>query len=173
VSQRARITQEQALESRGGSFYFWYDHWDEHTTNNYGLPGCASGRSFLVPFPGRGNGPPSGSVFSALAGALIYSLYVLPIGYLAELLFGIPAWKIFKHYGVRSWFAFVIGGAFIGWLVNLSMDTLVGSLASRPLTSPFNPLVDPYLSVCVVGASGAAALFRAIIFSGGQIEDSK
>jgi hypothetical protein len=128
---------------------------------------------FLVPFPGRDDGPTSGSVFNALAGVLMYSLYALPIGYLAELLFGIPAWQIFKHYGVRSWFAFVIGGAFIGWLVNLGMEALVGNLASRPLTSLFNPLANPYLSVCVVAASSAAALFRAIVFSGGQIGDSK
>src|ERR1700691_4352455 len=88
---------------------------------------------FLLPFPGRDDGPPSGSVFSPLVGVLMYSLYALPIGYLAELLLGIPAWQIFKHYGVRSWLAFVVGGAFIGGLVNLSMEALAGNLATRPV----------------------------------------
>jgi hypothetical protein len=125
---------------------------------------------FLVPFPGRDDGPPSGSV---LAGTLIYSLYAVPIGYVAELLFGIPAWKVFRHYGIRSWLAFMVGGALIGWLVNLSMEALVGNLASRPLMSLFNPLANPYLSVCVVAASNAAVLFRAIVFSGGQTGDSR
>jgi hypothetical protein len=128
---------------------------------------------FLMPFPGRDDGPPSGSVFSALAGVLIYSLYALPIGYLAEVLLGIPAWWILKHYGVRSWFAFIISGAFIGFLVNLGMQALGGNLASSHLASLFNPLVNPYLSICVVAASGAGALFRAIVFSGGQIGNSK
>ena len=103
-------------------------------------------------------------MFSALAGVLIYSLYALPIGYLAELLFGIPAWRIFKHYGVRSWLAFVIGGAFIGWLVNLSMDTLVGNLASKPLTSLFNHLINPYLSVVLWGRQVLPLYFELSFF---------
>jgi len=75
---------------------------------------------------------------------------------------------VFRRYGVRSLPAFAATGALMGWFVNLAMEAATGNLATKALTVLFNPLDNPYISICVVAGSLAAVLFRAIVFSGSQ-----
>jgi hypothetical protein len=121
---------------------------------------------FYLPFPGESTSASSPSVLGLLFGPLIFSLYALPIAYLSEFLLGLPAWMIFRRYGVRSLPAFAGAGALIGWLVNLAIQTPTGNLATRPLVVLFDPLDNPYILICVVAASGSALLFRTVVFSG-------
>jgi hypothetical protein len=100
-----------------------------------------------------------------LVGLLMYSVYALPIAYAAELLLGIPAWMVFRRYGVRSLPAFAAAGALMGWLVNLAMQAPTGNLATKPLMVLFNPLDSPYLLICVVAGLSSAVLFRTIALS--------
>jgi hypothetical protein len=127
---------------------------------------------FYLPFPGESAGPSNPSALSLLLGPLTYSLYALPIAYIAEFLLGVPVWMVFRRYGVRSVLAFTAAGVLIGWLVNLAIQAPTGNLATRPLSVLFNPLSDPYISICVVAASSSAVLFRTIVFSGSQAIES-
>jgi hypothetical protein len=121
---------------------------------------------FYLPFPGESAGASNPSAQGPLFGPLIYSLYALPIAYVAEFLLGVPGWMVFRRYRVRSLPAFAAAGALIGWLVNLAMEVPTGDLATKPFTVLFDPLHNPYISICVVAASSSAILFRTIVFSG-------
>ena len=125
---------------------------------------------FLVPFSSRDTGPVPGS---RLASFLAYSVYALPIAYIAELLLGVPAWMVFQYYRIRSMAAFAAVGALIGWIVYLSMSVLAGNLTSHPLATIFNPFSSPYLPICVVAGSGSATLFRTIAFSFDQAKEDR
>jgi hypothetical protein len=102
----------------------------------------------------------------------MYSLYALPIAYVAEILLGVPAWMVFRYYCVRSFPAFAAAGAFMGWLVNLGMQALTPNLATKPLAALFNPVDNPYISICVVAGSASAVLFRTIAFGGTRGEEN-
>ena len=128
---------------------------------------------FYLPFPGESASASNPSALSLLFGPLIYSLYALPIAYIAEFLLGVPAWMVFRRYGVRSLLAFAATGAFIGWLVNLALQAPTGNLATKPLMVLFNPLDNPYISICVVAASSSAVLFRCIVFSGEAARENR
>src|SRR5260370_35344669 len=54
------------------------------------------------------------SFIGFLEGIVFYSLFALPQAYLSELVLGIPAWLVFRRYGIRAWSAFAAGGAFFG-----------------------------------------------------------
>ncbi len=85
-----------------------------------------------------------------------------------------PAWMVFRHYDIRSLPAFAAGGALMGWLVNLGMEVPTGNLVTKPLTVLFNPLDNPYISICIVAGASSAVLFRAIVFRGSKsVEDPK
>ena len=61
----------------------------------------------VLDYPGR--------VPSGLSGSLLVNLViVLPFAYLAELVFGVPAWKAFVRFRIASPLAFVACGAAIG-----------------------------------------------------------
>ena len=84
-----------------------------------------------------------------------FSPFWMPFAYAAELLFGVPAWLLFRRRRVRSWLAFAAAGGIIG----LSTTLLVTGL--QPWSSPD----DAYLaSLLVLGASASALVFRAIVF---------
>jgi hypothetical protein len=105
----------------------------------------------------------SGTLPSGLVDALLlFTLYALPIAYVAELVLGVPAWLAFKYFRVRSFPAFAAGGAFLGLLFyviwGLPADFTLQSLAQE---------FDPFgLAIFVIPASASAILFRAIVFSG-------
>jgi hypothetical protein len=69
----------------------------------------------ILPVPGRGSFVHF-SLAGLFAGFFICVLYSLPIAYASELLLGIPAWMLFKHYGVHSAIAFAAAGALLGLL---------------------------------------------------------
>jgi hypothetical protein len=128
---------------------------------------------FYLPFPGESAGASNPSTQGSLFGPLIFSVYALPIAYLSEFLLGLPAWMIFRRYGVRSLPAFAGAGALIGWLVNLALQTPTGNLATRPLAVLLNPFDNPFILICVVAASGSALLFRTIVFSGEPARETR
>jgi hypothetical protein len=139
---------------------------------------------FYLPFPGRTEVPGKASALELLLSPLIYSIAALPIAYAAELMLGVPAWKIFRRYGVRSLTAFAAAGALLGWLVNLALQVqgwLVTSALRIPrgdvvtsfLAGLFNPFENPYISICIVAGSSSAVLFRIIVFSGGPARDNR
>jgi hypothetical protein len=130
---------------------------------------------FVVPFvlmlppPSRGNFEHF-SFHGLLGEFFLYVLIALPIAYASELLFGLPAWLLFKHYGVRSVFVFAATGALFGWLVLLAMDTWSEGFAPEPWASRFHRLSDPFVLLCVVAGAASGLVFRAIVFSGERLE---
>jgi len=46
-----------------------------------------------------------------------FTLLFLPVAYLTELVFGVPAWKILRRFAVDSYSVFFATGACIGWLM--------------------------------------------------------
>jgi hypothetical protein len=125
----------------------------------------------MLPLPDRGDFGHF-SFEGLLGGFFIYVLFSLPIAYAAELLLGLPAWLLFKHYGVRSVFVFAATGAFIGWLVLLAMDAWSVDFAPEPWTSRLNRLTDPFVLLCVIAGAASALVFRTVAFSGAQTETS-
>jgi len=104
------------------------------------------------------------SLMGLLMGLSIYSLYVLPLAYLAELLLGFPVWLVYRHYRVRSWPAFTAGGAFIGLLFYVGMGHFTGAFGEHASSKEL--LSSPYLGIDVLAACVSAILFRAVVFSG-------
>jgi hypothetical protein len=83
----------------------------------------------------------------------VVSIY-LPLIYLAECVFAIPVWIIFRRYKIRSSLAFAAGGAAIGWIV---ARWFVGDWFTR------------YDLEFVIAAATSAILFRTVLFRGGPI----
>jgi hypothetical protein len=54
----------------------------------------------------------------------INSIIMLPYAYAAEIVFGLPAWTIFKIFNLRSLYAYAATGALIGWIVALVLGLL-------------------------------------------------
>ncbi len=125
-----------------------------------------------LPLPGESVGTAHVGLTDRLIFPLILAPYALAISYVAELLVGLPAWLVFRHYGVRSLPAFAVTGAFLGWLINVGTAALVGNLATKPLAAMFNFLDDPYISICVVAGASSAVLFRTIAFWGSRRVDN-
>jgi H+/Cl- antiporter ClcA len=105
------------------------------------------------------------TVSSVPEGILVFAVFGLPLAYLGELLLGIPAWLLFKRYGVRSYFAFAAGGAFLGLLFYVGTDVLTGNFKTLPSPNEFNPIRSAYLDLDIASAMAAAIIFRAIVFS--------
>jgi hypothetical protein len=128
----------------------------------------------LLPLPGRGHWGHF-SFTQLFEGLLLYVLYSLPIAYAAELLLGLPAWMLFKRYGVRSVFAFAAAGALLGLCVYVVIEGFVAFLAEDPWTSVFNSLssLSPYLPMCVIAGTASALVFRAVVFSGERTESTE
>jgi hypothetical protein len=55
---------------------------------------------------------PAGLIYALLLAAI----YSLPVAYSGEVLFSLPMWLVFRRFGVRSIFAFALGGALIGFV---------------------------------------------------------
>ena len=123
---------------------------------------------FYIPFPGEESIGTAHLSWLALLSPLMFAPYALAISYIAEFLLGVPAWIVFRHYGVRSLSAFTAAGAFMGWLVNVGMQAPTGNLATKPLTVLFNPFDDPYISICIMAGACSAVLFRIILFWGSK-----
>jgi len=96
---------------------------------------------------------------------LVSCIYALPIAYITELLFGVPAWMLCRRYGIRSLAAYALVGALIGWLLVLAFEALAGvspATALNPFSMDWLRFEFPYLA----SASASAILFRTIVFSG-------
>lgn len=126
----------------------------------------------MLPFPGRDN-VGHFSFTGLFAGFFVYLLYSLPIAYAAELLLGLPAWMLFKHYGVRSVFVFAATGALFGWPVLPAVDAWSEGFAPEPWTTRLNRLSDPFVVLCVIAGAASAVVFRAVVFSGARTETSR
>ena len=123
----------------------------------------------LLPFSGRDNFEHF-SFHGLLGEFFLYVLIALPIAYASELLFGLPAWLLFKHFGVRSVLAFAATGALFGWLVPIAMDAWSADFAPTPWTSRLPRLSDPLVLLCVLAGAASALVFRAIAFSSPRTE---
>ena len=82
------------------------------------------------------------------------SIFALPVAYIFELLIGVPAWYLFRIFGLQSLVAFATGGAVIGLLVDVIMKILSKSLWDWHAGD----------TLYVLAALGSALLFRAIAF---------
>jgi hypothetical protein len=112
----------------------------------------------------------SGTSPSGLVDALLlFTLYALPIAYVAELVLGVPAWLVFKYFRVRSFPAFAAGGAFLGLLFYAIWDW-PADFMHQSLARAFDPFG---LAIFVIPASASSILFRAIVFSGRPREAPK
>jgi hypothetical protein len=92
---------------------------------------------------------PGSAVIPTLA---IVALFGLPVAYLAEILIGLPMWKLFSALGIRSLFVFGLAGAAIGTVPAL----LRGDAGIIP---PF----------AIAGAI-SAVIFWAIVFYDGRTD---
>jgi hypothetical protein len=126
----------------------------------------------MLPVPSRGNFEQF-SFHGLLGEYFLYVLIALPIAYASELLFGLPAWLLFKHFGVRSVLAFAATGALFGWLVVFAMNAWSADFAPEPWTSRLHRLSDPFVLLCVVAGAASAVVFRAVVFSGVRTEGSE
>lgn len=96
----------------------------------------------------------------------VLAIWGLPLAYLSELVLGVPAWLVFKHYRIRSFAAFAAGGAFLGFVFYAFWEGLPGDLTIQSLAREFNPFSSGAVPGFVISASVSAILFRAIVFSG-------
>ena len=106
------------------------------------------------------------SVSGLVAGLPLFMLYGLPLSYFTELVLGVPAWLIFKHYRIRSFPAFAAGGALLGLVFYAFWEGLLGDLTIQSLSQEFNPFSSGALAGFLISASVSAILFRAIVFPG-------
>jgi ABC-type xylose transport system permease subunit len=83
-----------------------------------------------------------------VVGQLVFTYLVgLPLAYLAEVLLGLPAWKIFQRYRIQSGIAFALCGGLIGLLPAM--------LLRFGREGAF---------LCAMAGLASALLFRGIIF---------
>jgi len=123
-----------------------------------------------MPFPGGTFIPQAHPVQSFLLAPIIFAVYAVPIAYCIEVVLGIPAWLIFRHYRIRSFRAFAAGGGLIGLIFYFTSRIL--EYVFSPSNWQFrrenhisnNPFSDPYLYFLVFGAMASALLFRAAVF---------
>ena len=109
------------------------------------------------------------SFIGFLEGVVFYSLFALPQAYLSELVLGIPAWLVFRRYGIRAWSAFAAGGAVLGMSYYVAhyvaRYVAAGAMAydfvRHPLTRDLNPLT---LWLAMPAGLVSGILFRAIVF---------
>src|SRR5690349_19726975 len=83
---------------------------------------------------------------------LPYFVILLPYSYSAEILFGIPAFIVFRRWRIRSYLAYGLTGALIGEVVYVL--SLINGVEAYRLLTPFSR--DWWLSGgwnCVVAAS--------------------
>ncbi len=94
----------------------------------------------ILDYPGR--------IPSGLSGSLMVNLAIaLPVAYLAELVLGIPVWKVFVKFRVASPLAFLACGAAIGIIPAL-----------------FLPQVKPVAAaLCAVAGASSALVFRLVL----------
>jgi hypothetical protein len=115
----------------------------------------------IVLFLPLGAGVRDNSEWELIAALLFVSLYALPIAYAAELVLGIPAWLLFRHFKVRSLWAFAIAGAGIGWLAMFLL-----SIGNGVPTIVLHDMLASRLALCYMAAGAIPAiLFRQILFS--------
>jgi hypothetical protein len=122
---------------------------------------------YLLPFPGKahiGEGAMQVSPLDALITTWLFAIVsMLPFAYLAEAVLGVPAWLLFKAYGLRSIGSFIVGGGVIGVFVYVGFVSYAGNWYRQSLTELFDPARQPYLWLCLLGAIAAALVFRAIV----------
>jgi len=106
--------------------------------------------------------PPTVLTAGAWWWLLVVYINGLPIAYITELVLGLPAWMVFRHFGIRSLAAYAGGGAVIGWLEAMALGTLSGV----PIRTAFSPDALLFDSCHAASASACAVLFRVIVFSG-------
>ena len=94
---------------------------------------------------------------------LFFSIYGLPIAYIAEAVLGLPMWLVFSSRRVQSLVAFALAGAVIGLLVDLSWK-----LWSNTPNEWVNN--DPLFALA---AMGSAVTFRLIAVPAGSPVQNK
>ena len=112
---------------------------------------------------------PPPSLIGFLEGTLFFSIFALPQAYISELALGVPAWLVIRHYGVRAWSVFAIGGAVLGMAYYVAYDVaryvaaeaFAYEFVRYEHTRDLNPL-HPLLAM--PGGLVAAITFRAIVF---------
>ena len=118
------------------------------------------------------------SFIGFLEGIVFYSLFALPQAYLSELVLGIPAWLVFRRYGIRAWSAFAVGGALLGMTYDVAYyaaryvaaKAMAYDFIRHSLTRDLNPLT---LWLAAPAGLISAILFRAIVFPRQSRENPK
>jgi hypothetical protein len=132
----------------------------------------------LLPLPGQDHTPVVDPMRFP-TNLFFYAIFALPPAYAVEVLLGIPAWMIFRHYRIRSCLAFGGGGALIGLVFYFAVEAsqYVFSPYSRQLrheyNTSYNPLSNSYFYIAVIGAVASAVLFWIIVFWGRHSETSE
>ena len=112
---------------------------------------------------------PPPSFIGFLEMILFFSIFALPQAYISELALGVPAWLFIRHYGIRAWSVFAVGGAALGMAYYVAYD-LARDVAAKAFAFEFvryehtrdlNPL-HPLLAM--PAGLVAAITFRAIVF---------
>jgi hypothetical protein len=125
---------------------------------------------------------PPPSFIGFLEMILFFSIFALPPAYISELALGVPAWLFIRHYGIRAWSVFAVGGAALGMAYYVAYD-LARDVAAKAFAYEFvryehtrdlNPL-HPLLAM--PAGLVAAIMFRAVVFpwkrSGNPLEVGK
>ena len=127
----------------------------------------------LLPLPGQDHSRVVNPM-GLLTGLLYFAFFGLPCAYVTEVLVGIPAWLVFRRYGICSWLAFAAGGAVIGLVFYFATDVLtyLFSPSMRQFNISSNSVSNPYLYIDVIAATASGVLFRFIVFCGKRCETS-
>jgi hypothetical protein len=112
--------------------------------------------------------PPEPTVAVFFEGILFWSIFSLPQAYVCELLFGVPAWIIFRRRGVRSWPTFAAGGIVLGaayCMLYYVAEVIAKSLRYDFVEHSFTRHLNPVSLLVAVPAGVVATLsFRAVVF---------
>jgi hypothetical protein len=119
---------------------------------------------------------PPPSFIGFLEMILFFSIFALPQAYISELALGVPAWLFIRHYGIRAWSVFAVGGAALGMAYYVAYD-LARDVAAKAFAYEFvqyehtrdlNPL-HPLLAM--PAGLVAAIMFRAVVFPWKRIDN--
>jgi len=92
-----------------------------------------------------------------------FSISFLPAVYIAELLFGIPAWLIFRRHEVRSWLIFAVTGIVLGTAYYL-VYSIVALVAKAGGYDVLQSLTKYWLNPGVLWIDIPASLVSVLLF---------
>jgi hypothetical protein len=102
-------------------------------------------------------------------GIVFCSIFALPQAYISELALGVPAWLFIRHYGIRAWSVFAVGGAALGMAYYLAYnvaryvaaEAFAYEFVRHDHTRDLNPLSPLF---AIPAGLVSAMMFRAIVF---------